>query len=114
MTIIIVCPPWINNNEEAKHHVNSKRQMAASHLSTAVFFLGFAYTTNRLETRCSMSSREAQQLPLHWPQAAGLLQSEIAFNRRLLTHFYQLFHVQHEINRVLFNIRSLHNQIFIQ
>ena len=55
-----------------------------------------------------MSSREAQQLPLHWPQAAGLLQSEIAFNRRLLTHFYQLFHVQHEINRVLFNIRSLH------
>ena len=78
-----VCSPRINNNEEAKHYVNSKGPMAASHLSMAVFFLSFAYTTNGLETRCSMSFREPQQLPLHWPQAAGLLQSEIAFNRRL-------------------------------
>lgn len=78
-----VCSPRINNNEEAKHYVNSKGPMAASHLSMAVFFLSFAYTTNGLETQCSMSFREPQQLPLHWPQAAGLLQSEIAFNRRL-------------------------------
>lgn len=89
--------------------------MAASHLSIAVFFLSLVIPQmDCMETQCSVSSRDAQQLSLHWSQAAGLLQSEIAFNQRLLTHFYHLFHVQHEINRVLFNIRSPHNQIFIQ
>lgn len=33
-----VCRPRINNNEEAKHHVNSKGPMAASYLSMAVFW----------------------------------------------------------------------------